>query len=175
MTLKHSALAQAKLKELLHYDRETGVFTWAGHRCSTLNGKVAGCSSCGSIKGLYWIIRIAKKVYLAHRLAWLYEYGYMPDTVDHVNGNGKDNRLSNLRECVQQQNIHNSSKQNNNTSGVLGVSFCKSRNKWRAYLTMNGKQYSGYFASFDDAVSFRRELAQTHYGKFAYEARNDCR
>jgi len=159
------------LKSLLHYDPETGVFTWVGHRCSTINGTAAGYDSAGSIKGKYRVIRIKKVPYLAHRLAWLYVYGSVPEVIDHANGDGKDNRLCNLRECDQSRNLQNKRIQSNNTSGVLGVTHGRN-GTWRAYVNVNGRQImrSG-FLTVEDAAKARQELAIQHYGEFAFEAR----
>ena len=74
-------------------------------------------------------------------------------TVDHINRNTLDNRKCNLRIVTQFQNNQN---QSHNTSGKVGVSFCKQNRKYKAYIKVNGKQISlGYYKYFNDAVKAR--------------------
>ena len=64
----------------------------------------------------YRYIVIEKKTYLEHRLIWLYNYGYLPKEIDHINGSGKDNRIENLRSCTHSQNImHHDNRLKDNT------------------------------------------------------------
>jgi len=138
-------LTQETLKEVLHYDCETGVFTWAIniYRKKT-KGKIAGTKD----KEGYMQIMIKRKTYRAHRLAWLYVYGSFPSKeIDHINCIPSDNRIVNLREASREENQQNKKNaQKNNKSGFLGVS--KSGNVWRATIYLNGKRYSlGFFKS----------------------------
>jgi hypothetical protein len=113
-------LTQSELKSQLHYDPETGIFTW--HKDfyhKKVAGKVAGSMDKGYVR-----IRVNKKGYKAHRLVWLYIYGTWPaKEIDHINRIKHDNRLCNLREATHQQNQWNYSKPKNNTSGYIGVSM----------------------------------------------------
>jgi hypothetical protein len=99
-------LSQARLHELLHYDPETGVFTWKKHR-----GRRA---VVGSVAGRYHpsghrVIRVDITSYYAHRLAWIYVHGSIPDglVIDHINNVRDDNRLVNLRPATYQLNAQN--------------------------------------------------------------------
>ena len=159
-------ITQKRLQELLTYNPETGIFTWNIPKKCVKAGDIAGTQS-----DRYTKIGIDYKVYSNHRLAWLYVYGYMPNVIDHINGNKKDNRLCNLREASSKQNSQNSKKPSNNTSGIKGISFDKYHNKWRAELYANGKRvFIKYFNAFDDAITAIKEARIIHHGDFAREA-----
>lgn len=115
-------LTQARLKELLRYDPETGVFTRL-----TRSAHNAG-SGTVSLSG-YRVIHVEAVAHYAHRLAFLYMLGEMPKgVVDHLNGDRDDNRWSNLRDVthhVNQQNLR--AAQSNNKTKLLGVTTLKNR------------------------------------------------
>lgn len=88
--------------------------------------------------------------------------------VDHINHNKLDNRVCNLRVCTQQQNNMNARKGCNNTSGVRGVSFHKTNNKWKANIQVNGKRmHLGYFKTKDEAIEARRQAEIEYFGEFS--------
>jgi hypothetical protein len=91
----------------------------------------------------------------AHRVIWALVHGEWPaDQIDHINGDPSDNRICNLRSVSNAENSRNSARPINNTSGVRGVYWHQSKNKWRARI---GKNISlGYFADFDEAVAARK-------------------
>jgi hypothetical protein len=99
-----AALTQARLKELLHYDPESGAITWASRPSSRVKvGMLAG--KVHPTQG-YRQVRADKSLYYAHRLAWLYMTGEWPAAdVDHINHVRDDNRWSNLRGATRSQNI----------------------------------------------------------------------
>ena len=114
-------IAQEKLKELLHYDPVTGIFTWLSQASNGINiGHVAGRLN---VRGCVEI-GICGIVHKAHRLAWLYMTGEWPkEHIDHINGVRNDNRWGNLREATRVINSQNRHKaQRNNITGFLGVS-----------------------------------------------------
>ncbi len=102
-------LTQDRLKELLHYCPETGVFTWI--KTNGSRGKKGNIA--GSINPIgYLDIGVDSKVYKAHRLAFLYVEGYFPEYgLDHINRNKSDNRWSNLRQVSQTCNMRNVKKE----------------------------------------------------------------
>ena len=142
-------ITQSRLKELLHYDPETGVFTWAVRRNGIRNGGVAGGLDA---KG-YRKIGVDGRLYLAHRLAWLYVHGVWPQAqMDHRNGVHDDNRISNLREATNAQNSQNRALHANNTSGFPGVTWFWQRRKWMSQITFDGKRKGlGYFDDPEEA------------------------
>lgn len=156
------------LREQLDYNPETGKFFWRISRSGVRAiGSEAGCKS--SRTG-YVLIGVGGRLYLAHRLAWLMATGKWPDrNIDHINRNKSDNRIANLRQADQQQNIANSPARICSKSGVKGVSWCKSTQMWRATITVNGKQRTlGRYAGIEDAAAAYQQEAIRAFGEFAY-------
>lgn len=130
-------LTADRVRELLNYDAETGQFTWrvdrtgkarVGARAGTLQNN--GAASIG----------IDGKVYLAHRLAWLWTHGEWPASgIDHINGDRSDNRLDNLRSATPMQNGANRCLDRRNKSGYRGVSWHKDKQMWLAQITVAGR------------------------------------
>lgn len=150
-------LTQQTLKEHLSYDCETGIFTRVNNKGRFKAGSILGTKHSTG----YFVIRINNKLYKSHRLAWLYAYGEFPDLViDHINGNGFDNRLQNLRVVTQKQNCENQKLHKNNTSGHPGVDWSKVSNKWRAKITLNYKTiHIGLFENKDQAIDAYKSFA----------------
>ncbi len=146
-------LTAERLRELLHYDPDTGVFTWIN------SSKIRGhCVKAGSVAGTkfghkYVRIGFSGVRYYAHRLAWLYVYGFFPnEVIDHINGDGHDNRISNLRAATRAQNQQNMKIHKDNSSGFLGVSFHKNRGKWAARICIGSKpKHLGMFSTAEAA------------------------
>lgn len=170
--MKRRKLLDRKLiLSLLDYDPVTGLLTWkerpasmfrdgghtAIHSSRTWNTKNAGkvAFSSHTCHG-YFIGAINGKLYLAHRIVWKMAYGTEPHTLDHINGNPRDNRLENRRAVSHQENSKNMKLPNNNTSGCVGVSFHKQTNKWRAYITVDRQQHPlGLFLTKEEAIAAR--------------------
>lgn len=166
-------ITPASLSAALDYDPMTGVLTWK-HRADrevSWNTRRAGQPAGSVLPVGYVYVMLEGKPRLAHRLIWLMTYGEMPSgQIDHINRDRTDNRLANLRLVSQSQNSMNGSKRGNNTSGVIGVSFDRSKAHWRADITVNGQQhYLGRFASKDDAIAARRAAEAEHFGDYAPE------
>lgn len=157
-------LTQEDLLKKLHYDPNTGVFTW---RIKVSSQKLAG-SVAGTNKDGYTAIGVNRKIYQAHRLAWLYAHGKWPDKhIDHINGERNDNKISNLREYDDLQNSRNRGKQWNNTSGYKGVAWHKRDNKWHAQCMINRIQhYVGSFNTAEQAADAYRKFARKNFGEF---------
>lgn len=144
-------LTAERLRELLHYNQETGAFT----RNIAQQGRSAGSVAGAPQNRGYIAIGLDYKKYLAHRLAWLYATGDWPaNDIDHINGDRKDNRIANLRDVtvgVNNQNIRKT-RSDNKISGVTGVYLDRRSNKWRPKIHLNGKQiYGGSFDTREEA------------------------
>ena len=124
------------------YDPDTGRIT----RRKT--GNVVG----GKTKAGYTIIHYNKKIWYAHRVAWLLQTGAWPShQIDHINGNRSDNSFANLRDVSQQHNVHNRHKTFGATK-FLGVSFHKASGKYNAQIYVTGRNKSlGLFHTPEEA------------------------
>ncbi len=137
MSKSDFTLTQARLKEVLHYDPKTGLFT---RRVKTSNSIAVGMPAGHLHSSGYRIISVGGELRRAHRLAWLWMTGSWPSgQIDHINGRRHDNRFCNLREVTAQLNTQNlKSAQVNNKTGLLGVTAHGP--SWRATITVGGKQ-----------------------------------
>lgn len=152
------SLTHDYLKSILRYDPETGLFSWVK--------KIPHSRSLGIAGGLcsqsYWRIKINKKSYKGHRLAWFYVYGVWPtNQIDHINGIRHDNRLINLREAQSFENAQNRGFASKSASGILGVTFRPTRGIYLARLQVNGKRLTlGRFKSAEEAAQAYKSKKQ---------------
>ena len=147
-------LTAQRVRELFHYDPDTGVFTRLKIKGSNVRfGPILKGGRSG--KG-YQTIRIDKVRYYAHRLAWLYTSGEWPSgDIDHINGNRLDNRIVNLRDASRSKNLHNLWVPNaDNKSGFRGVVGVAGTRRFMANITVGGvTKYLGTHASPELAAS----------------------
>ncbi len=159
-------LTAARLREVLHYDPATGIFTWV--RPTGRRAKIGDAAGSAEGRG-YWAIRIDCERYKAHRLAWLYQYGEWPlGDLDHINGDKRDNRIANLREASRSTNIQNlRAAKSHNSSGFLGVILDRSKKtakRYTARIVHNGKQHSlGYYNTPEEAHAVYLEAKRKHH------------
>ena len=141
-------ITASRLKELIEYCPNTGLMIWKKDNSNPNRIKAGSFVGTVTKKG-YVNVQIDKKMYKAHRLAWLYVYGEMPSKqIDHINGVRSDNRISNLREANNLQNSHNRRKPNNvSTTGFLGV--VKKKDRFQSRINVNGKRF--HLGCFDTA------------------------
>lgn len=158
--LRHE-LSQKTLKRYLRYDEDTGIFTWL----KTVNrgaksGGVAGCVN--KVTG-YVHIKLFGVRHSAHRLAFLYMEGYMPEEVDHDNRIKYDNSWGNLVATTHSANMHNQPIRKDNTSGHTGVMYNKRSEKWCASIQVNNvRKALGVFINKADAIN-ARSMANDKY------------
>jgi hypothetical protein len=158
-------LTQARLHELLHYDPETGVFTWLVSR-----GRVAAGQTAGTIFGNgYRYVGLDGRSYKTNRLAWLYMTGEWPTTlVDHEDLDETNDRWSNLRSATKSENGANCGPRASNTSGFKGVIWNKANRNWNAQIRVRGQQmYLGRFNTAEEASAAYANAAREHFGDFA--------
>ena len=159
-------LTQGRLKEVLNYDPETGEFYWRVAVSNVARGARAGCADARG----YWRIKVDGKMYTRHRLAWLYMHGGWPmDKIDHKNRVVGDDRIENLREATQAQNLANSKLPKNSSSGFKGVSYLKGAKKrpWCSSISNNGVNfYLGSFETPEKAYAAYCAKAKELHGEF---------
>ena len=178
-------LTAEQLRSVLDYDPTTGLFRWREGINHWRAGLPAGTLSTPKWRGphiviglgttsekRYQWIGIKKKVYFAHRLAWLWVNGEWPSgPIDHINCDGTDNRITNLRVATDAQNSCNRKRRSDNTSGFKGVSRNKRDRNWTAHITHDKITYNlGYFDTPEAAHAAYCEAARRLHGEFARTA-----
>ena len=161
-TTPTNELTAEKLRELLHYEPETGIFT---RKVSTAHNVKVGDVAGSQDRHGYLRIMVQSRRYKAHRLAWLYVYGEWPtDQIDHINRIRADNRIANLREVTNKQNLQNAGKSSHNTSGHTGVYWYKRDSKWVAHIRHNHKLiHLGYFNTIEEAIAARKAAEKLYW------------
>jgi hypothetical protein len=151
-------LSHERLKSLVEYDPQTGIFTRKAASQKGLIGATAGWIYNG-----YLYLRVDKTIYKGHRLAWFYVYGeWPPGDIDHINGNRADNRVDNLRVVDDAINSKNQRLYKNNKSGVPGVKLKKATGVWEVYLGSSPRIYAGGSRDWFEAVCIRKSAELRH-------------
>lgn len=156
-------ITQAELKNRLHYEPETGVFTWIARAQKVTVGTQAGTNTNDG----YISICVGRKMYRSHRLAWLYMTGELPLLeIDHINGVKDDNKWCNLRMATRAENAWNTKVRKHSQIGVKGVE--KAGKNFQARINANGKRYGlGVYKTIEEAAAVYQEAAKRLHGEFA--------
>lgn len=139
--------SQGYLKQILDYDPATGVLLWRNRPelSNTWNSRYAGQPALAAVKSTGYLYgNIDDSKYMAHRVIWKIIYGEDPISIDHINGDSKDNRICNLRNVDQKINTRNCKKRVDNQSGVTGVTYHRQAKRWAA--SVRG-EYLGLYKS----------------------------
>jgi len=138
------------LRSVLHYDPETGVFTWL----ASASNRVKPGAKAGWLSDGYREISVCGRNRRAHRLAWLYVYGVWPSQdIDHLDGNRSNNAIANLRDVSRGVNTQNQrTARPRNQSGYLGVAPTGTAGRWSAQIHIAGKKHHlGCYGSPEEA------------------------
>lgn len=156
-------LTAQRLRELLHYDRESGAFTWLVKPNRRIRlGAAVGCR----LEGGYLRTRIDGGFHRLHRLAWLYVTGEWPaNDVDHIDGDPTNNAFSNLRDVTRSVNLQNRrAAMGHSKAGVLGVSENKKGGlPWRARIKFDGRHETTYHATIEEARAAYLAAKRAHH------------
>lgn len=156
-------ITEARLKELVTYDPETGLYHWRVSRAKTKAGALAGSYRPGK----YVQLQLDGKNYSGHRLAFLYMTGSIPSAVDHINRDRADTRWANLRGASTAENARNQGKRPSKYSSLKGVTFNKSLGYWVAQIGCNGNKHLGYFKSEQAAHEAYVAASKKLHGEFS--------
>lgn len=152
-----------EIRDHLRYEPDTGKFYWIKSRQRIRIGDEAG-----SLFGGYIHIRYRGKRYRAHRLAFLFMDGELPDStldVDHINGDPSDNRWCNLRLATRSQNLRN--QRAKGSIKLKGVSLIRKSNRFTAQIGLDGKKkHIGCFSTAEEAHAAYRSVAIELHGEF---------
>ena len=158
-----------ELHNLLHY--EDGKLIWRvrgnGKFDKQFASKEAGCKKRPDG---YAVIAYFGKYLMTHRVVWTMFNRQLVkgEDIDHINGDRGDNRIENLRLCSRAENLRNSQRRKDNSSGVKGVGFHALSGKWRARISVDGKQvYLGLFQSCEEAENAIVKVRAKAHGCFA--------
>lgn len=151
--------------EWFNYDPETGLVTWKKKPNRNIRiGDVAGFDWVSG-RNTYTRISLQGKYIFAHHAALVIATDHLPvGVVDHIDGDGRNNKLENLRDVSHTENLRNQRLNSKNSSGVMGVDYLPQCQRWRARIIVDKKEkHLGLFATKAEAVE-ARELAQSTYG-----------
>jgi hypothetical protein len=146
---------------------ENGVLYRTTSRGGEKIGKAAGWLTVCNGRP-YWKININKKTTYLHHVIFLLHHGFLPDYIDHKDGDSTNNKIENLRAATQSQNMANSVMKSSNTSGYKGVTFRKDTKKWASAIMVNGKHISlGSHKTKEDAHAAYVLGAKKYFGEFS--------
>lgn len=179
-SVNKSELTQDVLKELIHYDPDTGIFTWKERDIkwfseerywktwnSNFSNKIAGNIHLETTGNKYERILIFGKQYQSHRLSFLYIEGHFPmepkKFIDHIDGNGLNNKWENLRKVTAKENSRNRKRDKDNLTGQTGVSINNEGTRFYANIHgNNGIEFLGSFKTLEEAI-IARKAAEVKY------------
>ena len=168
---------RAYLLSVFDYDGETGDLRWRSrplfhfktpNACAMWNARYAGKLIRSADSDGYLRVRLDYRSFQAHRIIFKILHDKDPLQIDHADLDKSNNRQSNLREADQHSNMWNMPAHADNKSGLKGVSFCKSKNKYRALITHRGvNHFLGYTETAVEASELYKAAALRLHGEFA--------
>lgn len=157
------SITQDYVKQLFEY-RDGELYWKIKHSRNVWIGRKVGSKTQRG----YYQLQLNKKFYLNHRIIFLMHHGYLPEYLDHIDGNPSNNKIENLRAATLTQNQYNTKLHKNNNSGFKGVSWCNTTNNWRVRIQIKkvGKVI-GYFDDLELAGLVAQEARNKYHGEFA--------
>jgi hypothetical protein len=160
-----STLTQEEAHRLFKY--RDGVLYWKER--PKFSRKPKGDMEAGTNNGCsYKKVCVAQKKYYTHQVIFLMHHGYMPEVVDHIDGNIKNNKIDNLRASNKSLNACNSKTRKDNTSGHRGVVWSKACQKWSARIQVQNRGiHLGVYEDFELACLVADEARALYHGEHA--------
>ena len=156
-------LSKDRLHEL--FDYRDGNFYWKLDKGRAKKGDKANRMT----DGRYEQIKFDQELHWFHRVVFVYHHGYLPQTIDHANGNKLDNRIENLRPATYSENNANIGLRKNNKLGIKNVCWNKAKNAWRVCVENKqiGVKYQKDFKDLELAELVAMEARDKFHGKYA--------
>lgn len=162
MSTKDSTLTQEYLQSVFIYSNGNL------YRKKTISNQAKDKIAGHQRKNGYCEIGVLGKVHKLHRVIFLYHHGWMPNIVDHIDGNILNNNIENLREANCCENIWNSKLNKRNKTGTKGVSWDKKSKQWIVSCSVNGKRhYLGIYKELDVAKRIATWFRNKNHKNFA--------
>lgn len=150
------------------FEYRDGILYWKVSRGKVMAGDIAG--NLNKAMGRMYV-GVNKKLVLLHRVVFLMHHGYLPNMVDHIDGNPLNNRIENLRPATRSENNQNRKTNKNTVSGIKGVDWHKQVGKWRVQVRVAGKKkHFGLYAHKEIAETIAMMARHKHHGEFARHA-----
>lgn len=155
-------ITQERLRELFDY-RADGALIKKVRRRGNRVGAALGSPSARYVNAV-----VDGRLYLLHRLVFLFHHGFWPETVDHINRDTMDNRIENLRAATTAENARNRKVDRRNKTGVKNIRRDPRTGRFRVVMQIDGKQRSlGTFDTIEDAAQRATDLRNQLFGAFA--------
>jgi len=153
-------LLPEQIQRLLHYNSTSGKLYWKFRedRDKSWNTRYAYKEAFTTIDAHGYLVgKINYKCYKAHRVAWaLFHSSWPTEVIDHINRIKTDNRIDNLRDTNKSVNTLNAKLSSNNTTGIKGISYDRTRDRYVVYTTVHRKRkYLGFPKTFDEAIRIK--------------------
>ena len=160
--MSNLSFTQEQLNAMFSY--KEGNLYWK----TKISDKVVPGKKAGSRAGKYEVIKINKKNYYTHHLIFFMHFNFLPETIDHIDNNPRNNLINNLRPATYSENLRNTRKKAKALSKFKGVTFSKKDNKWVARIKLIDKRITlGYFQNEIDAAKEYDKAAINYFGEFA--------
>ena len=158
------SLTHKEVKEL--FDYKDGHLYWKKNIKNGTRNFFEGDKAGKQHSAGYIQICLNNKLYLAHRLIFLWHHGHLPRVLDHIDGDKTNNRIENLREATYSENLFNTKPYKTNTSGYKNVT--KNGNKWMVQFSVNRKiYYCGLYDDVHEAGKVAKQMREKLHGEFA--------
>lgn len=157
-------------KALFRYDEKTGSLVWSFSGGNVKEGCQVGTKQSSPISNTKYLgTLLFGQRYKVHRIIWLMQTGDWPKgEIDHIDGDGLNNSWRNLRDVTHSQNMMNAAVRSDSTSGFKGVSYDKQRERWYAYINVEGKRKMlGRHKTKQEAIAARKSAQDALFGEFA--------